>query len=1296
MIKTRNKFKHSIIVTFLLALTLSTILLFTPLNPNTSDNLINNEKEDFESILPLLNNGIGEDPWWNVSFQWRQCINITNSGTFDLEDNIIKIQFNWKNLYDAGHLQDDLDDIRIVENNVIRRYHIKQDFPSTDLATVWFEVNSTAGTADYDTFLYYGNNSVGRATNYYMDHCPDGIARWEFEEGSGNRVYDSMSNLYHGTMYNMEDVDFVATPELEGDYAISMDGVNEYIALNMSFNYQGADPDYVLTTFTGPIYQFTASAWVKISLNQGGWSILDFDRSEYFTFAAGEPGYRATDGHVEFDCANDAGGIDDFTGLTLIDEDVPAEWHHCVITFDYTQQFDKRIYVDGLFDNQKDAWSGLPIGDISEARFGFIGDGSEATTFNGGRNGQYFQGMLDDVRYFDYALSDNEIEWLANYYPLDIELLQEVERAATVTINIKDEDDRLVPGAEVTLWENNTHILTIDNATYTQYTLSDGSVEFSQVPFGSYNISVNYTLYNGLDEKIVYDSRSAPGGEVEFEGLFVLTNITVNLWTIDFEVDDSDGDPLNYGYVDVGNSSIPVIDTIPLDSNGEATFRWLSTSSYNYTIYYDNPDYYTHPTPLHSASVSNLVPPQIYYEYVAVNMAKLDIRIMDNTGTESVTGVKVKVQLNNTSQDVVEMETDTSGYAHGAYTTDFGFWYLNGQAYNFTLWIVNQPQTFIVNTSDKAKPGSITPYYNYSLTQAALLVFYLDLNFTQRLANFTNIQGATSVEWGQNISYSVVYETSDDSGQSWLGDWNRDGFSTSATWTIYSKFGVKLFEKPMSQALGPTGNFTISVNSSILSAGYESEFYYIYISGYKPFWNDPSKVYFGLTLFAKPTELTLHDYSSMPDELPKNVGGDYEISEYYGFTVNVTARYFDSGTGIALAPESFTYDWDYGSGSLSPGPLPGYYTFEIDTSDATNVGKYRIDLSVRLTNFTQFEDFGMYIEIISRPTEINGQSGILYVSENIFIFESMNFTFDYVDVFSSTPVINLDEKSYLLQKLDENGVPIPGTTETGSLVETPSQDFVLDLDTETRLDGEYSIIVTLDKLNYEHRIAIISLTINKRIFEYTLPSEFKGTKVEVDSGAPLRFTLTLTDPNNSSVPVIGATLYITFKATNYTFIDNLDGTYSIEIPKIADAFFVPSTFTAMLTIEKQYFSTVSTPLTIVVNMHETFGIPTFYLLMIIGAVVAVTASLVIYRTVQQARIPTFVKKARKMKKDIKSKKSISDSLLYPSKEEYMVKQLGDRWDMLGLSMRDILGIEGKKKKLLEPAEAFKESKGGVE
>ena len=68
-----------------------------------------------------------------------------------------------------------------------------------------------------------------------------------------------------------------------------------------------------------------------------------------------------------------------------------------------------------------------------------------------------------------------------------------------------------------------------------------------------------------------------------------------------------------------------------------------------------------------------------------------------------------------------------------------------------------------------------------------------------------------------------------------------------------------------------------------------------------------------------------------------------------------------------------------------------------------------------------------------------------------------------------------------------------------------------------------------------------------------------------------------------------------------------------------------------------------------------------------------------YRYIQIARIPTFVKKARKVKKSIKSGDNISEALLYPSKEEYLVKTLGAKYGALGLSLDDLLGLKGKGK-----------------
>ena len=127
--------------------------------------------------------------------------------------------------------------------------------------------------------------------------------------------------------------------------------------------------------------------------------------------------------------------------------------------------------------------------------------------------------------------------------------------------------------------------------------------------------------------------------------------------------------------------------------------------------------------------------------------------------------------------------------------------------------------------------------------------------------------------------------------------------------------------------------------------------------------------------------------------------------------------------------------------------------------------------------------------------------------------------------------------------------------------------------------------------------------------------------------------------------------------------------------------------------EKENYEDQTVEITIVVGMTEIFpGFPMFYFLLLVIGIVAVVGSLVTYRQIQRARIPTFVKKTRAMKSTIKSRKSISQSLLYPSKESYIVKQLGDKWETLGLSLEDILGIEPKKgKKSLEKSK----NEGGV-
>lgn len=162
---------------------------------------------------------------------------------------------------------------------------------------------------------------------------------------------------------------------------LEFDGVNDYVSLDMVFSKTGALP------------KMTVEAWVKTDVSGGGynsnWSILDFDRSDYFSFFV-----HGGDGTVGFSTTDNAGTIDDFYGPSTarVNDGV---WHHVVAVYDGV---DKKIYVDGTLEATKsNPHGGLPLGS-GTTRYGFIGDGSEATSENGPRNGLYFKGELDEIR----------------------------------------------------------------------------------------------------------------------------------------------------------------------------------------------------------------------------------------------------------------------------------------------------------------------------------------------------------------------------------------------------------------------------------------------------------------------------------------------------------------------------------------------------------------------------------------------------------------------------------------------------------------------------------------------------------------------------------------------------------------------------------------------------------------------------------------------------------------------------------------------------------------------------------
>ena len=186
------------------------------------------------------------------------------------------------------------------------------------------------------------------------------------------------------------------------DYSLNFDGDNDYAAIeNMHYDQ------------SGQISELTVSAWVKVPLDGGSWSIVDFDRSEYFNCVAGENyGSVASEGdRVGFHTRANNGGIRDMWSSGSIRDN---QWHHIVWVFDSQEQYDKKIYIDGVLDAQQDAYSTNSNLGSGAVRYGFLGDGSEANSYNAGKNNIFYHGRMDQVSIWHRAFASDEINSLLN------------------------------------------------------------------------------------------------------------------------------------------------------------------------------------------------------------------------------------------------------------------------------------------------------------------------------------------------------------------------------------------------------------------------------------------------------------------------------------------------------------------------------------------------------------------------------------------------------------------------------------------------------------------------------------------------------------------------------------------------------------------------------------------------------------------------------------------------------------------------------------------------------------------
>ncbi|MBL7185025.1 MAG: LamG domain-containing protein [Phycisphaerae bacterium] len=204
------------------------------------------------------------------------------------------------------------------------------------------------------------------------------VAWYKFDEVSGDVVADSGPAQISGATVG----DPLRTDDGVIGNALQFDGNDTYVNL-------GNHAKFSITT------QITVSAWIKVNA---------FDKNYQTIISKGDTSWRlqrnAGTDTLEFGCMglpipnNSWGGI--YGRINVND----GRWHHAAGTYDGSRI---SLYVDGALDVSVDVTGSIRANDDAV----YIGENVE-------KPGRFWNGLIDDVRVYNYALGADEIAAIAS------------------------------------------------------------------------------------------------------------------------------------------------------------------------------------------------------------------------------------------------------------------------------------------------------------------------------------------------------------------------------------------------------------------------------------------------------------------------------------------------------------------------------------------------------------------------------------------------------------------------------------------------------------------------------------------------------------------------------------------------------------------------------------------------------------------------------------------------------------------------------------------------------------------
>jgi len=204
------------------------------------------------------------------------------------------------------------------------------------------------------------------------------VGYWAFDDGSGSVAVDGSGNSNDGTLVNMEEADWV---DGVAGKCLSFDGVDEKVNC-------GHDASLNITG------EISLSAWIKQAVGNEGFVLIkntsDDSKRLYTIYCQG------SENRVYFFYYD--GAKKQIYWPYEIDDDA---WHHLVITVDGTTAY---LYVDAVNQGSR-TLAGAFQGDANaDLKIGARDPGN-----------LYFEGLIDEVRIYNRALTASEVKALYLY-----------------------------------------------------------------------------------------------------------------------------------------------------------------------------------------------------------------------------------------------------------------------------------------------------------------------------------------------------------------------------------------------------------------------------------------------------------------------------------------------------------------------------------------------------------------------------------------------------------------------------------------------------------------------------------------------------------------------------------------------------------------------------------------------------------------------------------------------------------------------------------------------------------------